>query len=117
MFEAGVPVWLLRTPQQITTEVTILAWVFPTRAPPMNEASNVLMSRKIYEGYAGGGHLNAINCYSCGYIDLEVSAIPEELVNPALAVYAPSPGTVGPSLVHCTQAHNQNARYGPCKLL
>ena len=114
MFDAGVPVWVMRTPQQITTEDTIMGWVFPTPAPPMNEASN-LLSRRIYKGYAGDAHLLTISRYSCGYVDLEVYAIPEELTNPALAAYAPFPGEAGPSLVSRTQPANRHARYGPCK--
>ena len=81
----------------------------------MNEASNLLRASMVYKGYAGGDHLAAIGRKSCGYVDLEVRAIPEELINPALAAYAPAPGEAGPSLVVRTQPGLRNARYGPCK--
>ena len=116
MFEAGIPVWYMRLAKQLERETIVLNWVLPKHAELRNEMGN-LFKWQIYRGVAGERHMAAIMNVCSRYLDLEYTAFPQDLVNPALGPYNPpnrpaQSQQAGPSR---TQSSNHNARYGPCK--
>ena len=122
LLRSGVPVWCLRLPEQVTTDITVLRWVPVTRAElayhlDYDDPLRTAFPIKVYEGSAGARHLAAIEHRANRYIDLEITAFPEDLVKPPPPADAPQSSTQAnlSQLVMRSQPGHRDERYGPCK--
>ncbi|KAF7797643.1 hypothetical protein EIP86_008843 [Pleurotus ostreatoroseus] len=71
MFEAGVPVWIYRLPQQVDANDTVMQ-VVDMRMYDLPDRCHPFPVQAIYEGYAGIHHLTAIASHTQAYLGLHM---------------------------------------------